>query len=67
MDYENELRFLQRLLGRLNVQMLRFAPDSPPEVDLGLRRLAGLPPFPAVSLAQEPAASAERSAAAHAQ
>lgn len=49
MDYENELRFLQRLLGRLNVQMLRFAPDSPPEVDLGLRRLAGLPPFPAVS------------------
>lgn len=49
---EAELLFLRRLLDRLNVQVLRFPADAPPEVDLGLRRQAGLPPFPPFSTLQ---------------
>ncbi len=49
---ETELLFLRRLLDRLNVQVLRFPADAPPEVDLGLRRQAGLPPFPPFSKLQ---------------
>ena len=49
---ETELLFLRRLLDRLNVQVLRFPTDAPPEVDLGLRRQAGLPPFPPFSTLQ---------------
>lgn len=49
---EPELLFLRRLLDRLNVQVLRFPADAPPEVDLGLRRQAGLPPFPPFSTLQ---------------
>ena len=50
---EPELLFLRRLLDRLNVPLLRFPPDAPPEVDLGLRRQAGLPPFPALTGLQD--------------
>lgn len=43
MPHENEIAFFQKLLRQLSIQTLRFPPDAAPEVDRGLRRLAGLP------------------------
>ncbi len=42
MAHEAEILFFQRLMENHHIQTQRFAPDAPPEVDLGLRKLLGV-------------------------
>ena len=42
MPYEAELSFFTKLMENYNLKVYRFQPETPPEVDLGLRRLLGL-------------------------